>query len=64
MFFVHKSSRMPDYQNGSYSGPSWDAAQIRHLFKPFYETEVQAKLIAEKLTVVNSGCPFVVCKKD
>jgi hypothetical protein len=51
MFVIHKNTRIPT--DVSYSGPTWDKANIRHLYKPQYDDEKHAEMLAMCLTYEN-----------
>ena len=61
MFVIYKNSRIPE--DVSYSGPAWDAAQIRHLRKDVYEDELEAVALCPLLSYVNP-IGFSVAKKE
>ena len=56
-YVIYKSTRLPG--PASYSGPTWDSAGIRHLYKETYENKVDAEKIAAILTEHN-GVGFSV----
>lgn len=48
MYIIHKATMSP--QEDSYSGPTWDAAGLRELYKPQYTVMWVAEFIAKKLS--------------
>ena len=50
-YVIHKLSRTP--RDDSYSGPTWDAAGIRHRYQPTYATHQEAKSLAKVLSAYN-----------
>ena len=51
-YAICKNSRVLD--GVSYSGPTWDAAKIRPLYRPQYTEKVLAETLARLLTKHNS----------
>ena len=51
MYVIYKNSRVPTYV--SYSGPTWDQAGIRIIYKPQYESKVVADEVAKRLSEFN-----------
>ena len=52
-YLIHKKTRIPDEERGSYSGTTWDTANLRHRYKPFYYDKGNAEHIASILTRYN-----------
>jgi hypothetical protein len=51
LYVITKNSRIP--RAYSYSGPTWDAAGIRMIYKPQYESKVVAEEVAKRLSEFN-----------
>ena len=52
-FVIHKTSRRPDGDYGSYSGPTWDFAGLRDRYQAFYVSRNEAEELAGYLTIYN-----------
>lgn len=50
-YVIHKNSRLPNKK--SYSGPTWDKAGIRHLYKEQYDNKKEAIRCASCLVIFN-----------
>lgn len=60
-YVIYKSTRLPGIT--SYTGPTWDYAGVRHLYKEVYENRFEAERIAAILTQHN-GVGFSVKSID
>ena len=60
-YIIYKSTRLPG--TVSYTGPTWDSAGIRHLYKEVYENQLEAERIAAILVEYN-GVGFSVKSID
>lgn len=60
-YVIHKTTRAP--RDESYAGPTWDRAQLRHLYRRTYLSYDNAKAIANVLSKYNP-IGFIVSEKS